>query len=182
MVHFLPPCSRIRRAVVSVLFADLREDAENWLVTVREGQHKKREGKGTHSWSLNREYSSSPTLTGDPPYYKPRQPQPPIPIIPCIPFHSNSTPFQLPSPQKRVTTYLRNQHLIPSPNAHLHPLPLLIQRPRPDSQHARLVQLLDAALGEEDARRRLRLRLDALHQHAVEERRQRLDRFERCCL
>jgi hypothetical protein len=48
------------------LFVDLGENAESILVMVV-GENL----RGTNSWSLNREYSSSPTLTGEPPYCQP---------------------------------------------------------------------------------------------------------------
>lgn len=81
-------------------------------------------------------------------------------------------------PPVKAPTYLRNQHLIPRRHARRDPPPLLVQPPGPHRQHLRLVQLLDAALRQEDAARRLRLRFDALHENTVEERGEGFDRFE----
>jgi hypothetical protein len=66
--------------------------------------------------------------------------------------------------------YLRNQDLVTRLHTGGNPLALLVKGTRANSQHLGLVQLLDGRLGEEDAARRLGLRLDALDEDAVEER------------
>lgn len=78
----------------------------------------------------------------------------------------------------RTASVLRNQNPIPNPNTTPHPLPLLIQPPRSHSQDARLVQLLDAALGEVDAGGGLGGGFDALDEDAVEEGSEGFDGFE----
>jgi len=79
-------------------------------------------------------------------------------------------------------TYLGNQNPITRRDTHGCPLSILVQPARPDGQHLRLVELLDARLGQEDAARRLCLGLDALHEHAVEEGDKAADRADRGCL
>jgi hypothetical protein len=75
-------------------------------------------------------------------------------------------------------SYLRNQHLVSLVHAHGNPLAVLVEAAGADGQHLGLVQLLDAALGEEDAAGRPRLGLDALDQDPVQERDEGLDALE----
>lgn len=81
-------------------------------------------------------------------------------------------------PLDLTATYLRNQHAITGLDAARDTLAVLVEAPGSDSQHLGLVELLDRRLGQEDARGRLGLGLDALHQHAVEEGRQGANGFE----
>jgi hypothetical protein len=112
----------------------------------------------TYSWSRKIEYSSSPTLTEVPPNY------------PTPSAHSpQSTPLSLP------TTYRRNQDAVTRLHRGRDTLSLLVESAGSDSQHLGLVQLLDGALGQEDAGGGLWLRLEALHQDAVEQGRESLD-------
>lgn len=76
-------------------------------------------------------------------------------------------------------TYLRNQHLVAGGHAHGHALAISVKGAGADGQDLGLVELLDARLGQEDAAGRLGLGLDALHEHAVKERDERLDGAER---
>ena len=71
---------------------------------------------------------------------------------------------------KKCQTYLRDQHLVTGLNARCYALALLVERAGPNSQDLGLVELLDGGVRQEDARRRLGLGLDALHEDAVEER------------
>ena len=76
---------------------------------------------------------------------------------------------------KLLKTYLRNQHLVAGLHARRDPLALLVDGARADSQHLGLVELLDGAVGEEDAGCGLGLGLDALDEDAVEEGRDAAD-------
>jgi hypothetical protein len=82
-----------------------------------------------------------------------------------------------PEPTKSQT-HLRNQNLITRCNTRCDSLALLIEATRSNGKHTRLIELLDAALWEEDAAGGLGLGLDALDEHAVEERGEGLDGFE----
>jgi hypothetical protein len=75
-------------------------------------------------------------------------------------------------------TYLRNQHLVARLHTRLHALALLVECAGPDGEHLCLVELLDGAVGEEDAGCRLGLGLDALDEDAVEEGRDAADGFD----
>jgi len=97
-------------------------------------------------------YSSCPTLTGEPPYYR----------LKCQ-FHRPTQVYA----QAQVQTYLRNQHPVTGGDAHRCPLAILVESAGADGQDLGLVELLDARFREEDAARRLRLGLDALDQHPV---------------
>jgi hypothetical protein len=79
----------------------------------------------------------------------------------------------------RAATYLGNQHAVAALHAHGQPLAVLADSSRADGQDLALVELLDARLREEDARRRLGLGLDALHEHAVEQGDEGLDGADR---
>jgi len=74
---------------------------------------------------------------------------------------------------------LGDQYAVALVDAHGHALAVLVQTAGPNRQHLGLVELLDARFGEEEAAGRLGLGLDALHEHAVEERDERLDGAER---
>ena len=68
-----------------------------------------------------------------------------------------------------LSSYLRNQHPITGSNTHGQPLSILAEEAGTDGEDLGLVELLDARLGEEDARGGLGLGLDALDEDAVEE-------------
>ena len=119
------------------------------------------EGGETYSLSRKRWYSVSPTLTGDPPYCSSR-----VSIHPIL-----RASFHL--------TYLRNEDLVASSDAHGHALAILVNAAGADSQHLGFVELFDRRLGQEDAAGSLGLGLDALHEHAVEEGDKGLDGAER---
>lgn len=74
--------------------------------------------------------------------------------------------------------YLGNQHAIARRDTHGDALAVLVEGARADGQHLGLVELLDRRLGQEDAAGGLGLGLDALDQHAVEQRDERLNRAE----
>jgi hypothetical protein len=116
------------------------------------------------SESRNRWYSSSPTLTGLPPYCDSQ--------LVSVHLHYPALTDIFPNPS---STYLRNKNLITLLNTHRYPLALAIQPAGTNSQDLGLVQLLDGGLGQEDAAGCLGLGLDALHEHAVEERGERAD-------
>jgi len=82
------------------------------------------------------------------------------------------------SPISKLITYLRNQDLISGLHTALYPLAILIQTPRTDCQNSRLVQFLDAGLGEENAACSFGLGLYALDEYTVEQRREGLDGSE----
>lgn len=75
-------------------------------------------------------------------------------------------------------TYLWDQNLVAGLHRAGNTLAILIEATWTDSEDLGLVELLDGGFGEEDARCRLGLGLDALHEHAVEERREGLDGLE----
>lgn len=72
-------------------------------------------------------------------------------------------------------TYLRNQNLVASADTHGDAVAILGQETRANSEDLGLVLLLDAALGQEDARGGLGLGLDALDEDAVQEGSKALD-------
>jgi len=118
----------------------------------------------TYSWSLKMVYSSSPTLTGLPPYCD---------LISLSLSLSLSQPLGLQS--RKQGTHRRDQDAVARLDRALDALAVLVGGSGPDGENARLAQLLDRALGQEDSRRRLDVRFDALHKDAVQQRRQRLD-------
>lgn len=81
-----------------------------------------------------------------------------------------------------MPTHLRYQHLVPSNHAHRNPVPLLVHHTGTNSQHIRLVQLLDSGLGEENSTSSLRVGLYSLYENTVEEGRKRADGLEGGCL
>lgn len=84
---------------------------------------------------------------------------------------STRTPtVYLASAHVKEETNLGDQDAVASSAAHGHALAVLVQAAGADGENLGLVELLDARLGEEDAAGRLGLGLDALHEHAVEER------------
>ena len=70
---------------------------------------------------------------------------------------------------KQTTTYLRNQHLVARLHRNSNSLALLVQTTGADGQHLCLIELLDAALGEEEAAGSLGLGFYPLHEDTVEE-------------
>lgn len=72
-------------------------------------------------------------------------------------------------------TYLRNQNLVTSADTHGDAVSILGQEARANSEDLGLVLLLDAALGQEDARGGLGLGLDALDEDTVQEGSKALD-------
>lgn len=78
----------------------------------------------------------------------------------------------------RAAAVLRDQHLVAGRNTHGRPLAVLVEVARPDRQDAALVEVLDTRFGKEDAAGRLGLGLGALHQDAVQEGDERLDRAD----
>jgi predicted secreted protein len=99
-------------------------------------------------------YSSSPTLTGLPPYYD------------LISLSLSLSPTSRP-PIAQQETHRRDQDAVARLDRALDALAVLVGGSGPDGENARLAQLLDRALGQEDSRRRLDVRFDALHQDAV---------------
>lgn len=77
-----------------------------------------------------------------------------------------------------ATAELGDQDLVASGNAHGYPLAVLVLEAGADGEDLALVELLDGAVGEEDAGGGLGLGLHALHQDAVEERGEGLDVLE----
>lgn len=73
---------------------------------------------------------------------------------------------------------LRNEDLVAGLDAHGHALAVLVGETGANGEDLALVELLDSAVGEEDARGSLGLGLDALHQNAVKERCEGLDVLE----
>lgn len=77
-----------------------------------------------------------------------------------------------------AATKLRDQDLVARLHADGNAVSALVERARANGQHLGLVQLLDGGVGQEDARCGLGLRLDALHEHAVEKGGERADGLE----
>ena len=78
-----------------------------------------------------------------------------------------------------MPTYLGDQDPVAGSDAHGHALAVAVNGAGADGQDLGLVELLDARLGQEDARGRLGLGLDALDQDPVEQRDERLDGADR---
>lgn len=78
----------------------------------------------------------------------------------------------------RRSTELGDQDLVAGPHADGNTVAGLVVCARADSEHLGLVQLLDSCLGQEDAGCSLGFGLQALHQHAVEQRGKGTDRLE----
>lgn len=76
-------------------------------------------------------------------------------------------------------TYLRNQDLVARLHANSDSLAILVVGTRSNSKNLGLVELLDSRLGKEDTAGSLGLGFYALHEDAVEERGDGLDRL--CC-
>lgn len=77
-----------------------------------------------------------------------------------------------------AATELRNQNLVASLDAQRNALAILVVEAGADGEDLALVELLDGAIGEEDAGGGLGLGLHALHENAVEERCKGLDVLE----
>jgi len=77
------------------------------------------------------------------------------------------------------TTVRRNQDPVARLDGDFDPLPILVDPAGTDSEDLRFGELLDGRLREVDASRSFGLSLDALHEDAVEERREGLDVTER---
>jgi hypothetical protein len=73
---------------------------------------------------------------------------------------------------------LRNQNLVAGLDTQRNALAILVVEARADSKDLALVELLDGAIGEEDASGGLGLGLHALHEDAVEQRCEGLDVLE----
>lgn len=78
----------------------------------------------------------------------------------------------------RRATILRDQHAVAGLDTHGHALALLVEETGSDGEDLALVQLLDAGLREEDAAGGLGLGLNALHEDAVQQGDEVLDRSE----
>lgn len=76
----------------------------------------------------------------------------------------------------RAATVLRDQHLVARAHTHRYALAILVESAGTDGQDTRLVEVLDARLGQEDAAGGLSLGPRALDNHAVEKGDERLDR------
>jgi hypothetical protein len=77
-----------------------------------------------------------------------------------------------------AATELGNEDLVTGLDAQRYPLAVLVVEAGADGEDLALVELLDGAVGEEDAGGGLGLGLHALHQNAVEERCEGLDVLE----
>lgn len=77
-----------------------------------------------------------------------------------------------------AATELGNQDLVAGLDAERDPLAILVVEAGADGEDLALVELLDGAIGEEDAGGGLGLGLHALHEDAVEEGSERLDVLE----
>jgi hypothetical protein len=78
-----------------------------------------------------------------------------------------------------AATELRNQNLVAGLDAQRNALAILVVEAGADGKDLALVELLDGAIGEEDASGGLGLSLHALHENAVKERCERLDVLEK---
>ena len=85
----------------------------------------------TYSWSLNSEYSSSPTLIGLPPNCHHL-------ISLCL--LQTALPFT-------CIAYLRYQHPVSRHHAHRHTIPLLVHHTRSHREYFRLIKLFHSTLG-----------------------------------
>lgn len=126
-------------------------------------------GDATYSLSRNRVYSSSPTLTGEPPNYT-------TIVSPSFDPHLYACLFHW---GEGGIPYRRDQHAVASLHAHRHALAVPVQASGANSQHLCLVEVLDGRLGEVDAGGGLGLGLDALDEDAVQEGHERLDGADR---
>lgn len=79
----------------------------------------------------------------------------------------------------RSSPVLRNQHLVAGPHAAGHPLAFLVEPAGSHGENLCFIEILDGAFGQENAAGGLGIGLYALHEHAIEERRERLDGLER---
>ena len=77
-----------------------------------------------------------------------------------------------------AATELGDEDLVTGLDAQRYPLAVLVVEAGADGENLALVELLDGAVGEEDARGGLGLGLHALHEDAVEERCEGLDVLE----
>lgn len=77
-----------------------------------------------------------------------------------------------------AATELGDEDLVTGLDAQRYPLAVLVVEAGADGENLALVELLDGAVGEEDAGGGLSLGLHALHQNAVEERCEGLDVLE----
>jgi hypothetical protein len=114
--------------------------------------------KPAYSWSLNREYSSSPTLTGDPPYYNYLSQDSFLNLKPlanpscrCRRPHTPQLLSSTHDPIRAGITHLWNQNLITNCHVAANPLPIFVQATRTNGQNPRLVQFLNARFREVDA-------------------------------
>ena len=103
-----------------------------------------------YSWSLNSEYSSSPTFTGLPPYFAPSI---------SYNFLANIIPSFI--------AYLWYENLVSWRDTGRNSLALLIKTSRTDSQDFGFVEFLDAALGQVNAAGCFRLSLDSLNEYTI---------------
>lgn len=87
-------------------------------------------------------------------------------------------PCSFPLERKQLSTYLRNQNLVAGLHAGGDALAILIECAGADGEDLCLVELLNGAVGEEDASCSLGLGLDALDEDAVEEGRDAADRLD----
>jgi hypothetical protein len=118
---------------------------------------------GTYSESRKRVYSSSPTLTELPPNCIAK------PMSHLSKEKSNACSASDPRGDKPDKTYLRNENLVTSGNAHGKSLAVTVDGAGANGQNLGLVLLLDAALREEDTGGSLGLGLDALDEDTVQE-------------
>lgn len=97
----------------------------------------------------------------------------PPPSNPPILQPSQNPPLTKAQTRKREKeqeqTHLRNQNFVASLDRHLDAAAVPVEGAGSRGDDLGLVELLDAALGQEDAAGRLGLGLDALHEDAVEE-------------
>jgi hypothetical protein len=141
-------------------------------------QRRGKKKKKTYSLSRKRWNSSSPTLTGDPPYCN----RPTISDSESFfPYSTQATQavgplnLELPTPTALTRTYLRNQNTVAVGDTHRQTLALPVESAGSNSEDLAFVELLDARLGQEEAAGRLGVGLDALYQHAVQQRDEGLD-------
>lgn len=145
-----------QRETRTTLLVDLGKDPIRIVNGIHQKKTKQR-SRGTYSESRNKVYSSSLTLTGLPPYCTPSA------LLPQALRGRDPYP------------YLRNQDLVAGLHAHRNLVAILVQSAGSDSQNGTLVDVLDAALRQIDAASGLRLGLDLLDQHAVQEGNKLLD-------
>lgn len=78
----------------------------------------------------------------------------------------------------RAAAVLWDEHLVSSLHLASYPLAVLVQPTGPNGEHSCLIKLLDGGLGQENATCSFGLGFYALYEHAVEQRRKRLDGLE----